>query len=136
MSKLLVDTNVLIYGIDQDSSFYSAARTLLDSENDLFTTCKNISEFLAVVTRYPHKALSLEDALGTIDDFIKFLTILYPTAASFKIFHRLLKQYKPTGLKIHDVEIASIGLAHHITQVATFNDKDFEGIQDIEIIAL
>ena len=62
--------------------------------------------------------------------FIKFLTILYPTEASFKIFRTLLQQYAPTGLKIHDVEIASIGLAHHIKQIATFNDKDFEGIQE------
>ncbi len=52
MNKLLVDTNVLIYGIDQDSQFFARARAILEnSYYHLVTTSKNLSEFLAVATR-------------------------------------------------------------------------------------
>ncbi len=68
MSKILLDTNVLIYAIDQDSVFYAASRTILDSEDNLFTTSKNLSEFLAVITRAPVISLSIEDALAALDD--------------------------------------------------------------------
>lgn len=136
MSKILLDTNVLIYSIDQDSAFYTPARTILDSDHELYTTCKNISEFLAVITRAPVISLSMEEALTVVDDFIKVLIVLYPDDLSFTIFQKLLRQYQPTGLRIHDVEIASIGLAHHINQIATFNKKDFEGIQEINLFEL
>ena len=60
MNKLLVDTNVLIYGIDQDSRFFVRARTILENSNyQLVTTSKNLSEFLAVVTRSSGYDLSI-----------------------------------------------------------------------------
>jgi hypothetical protein len=74
MSKILLDTNVLIYAVDEESSFYPASRALLDSEHELFTSCKNISEFLAVLTRAPITSISLEDALATVDDFRTIMT--------------------------------------------------------------
>ncbi len=136
MSKILLDTNVLIYAIDENSAFYSAARKMFDSEHELFTTSKNISEFFAVITRAPVISLSIEEALDVIEDFSSLLTILYPTPQSMTIFQRLLRQYKFTGLKIHDLEIACIGLAYHIKHIATCNIKDFEGIQEVNLLTL
>ena len=136
MSKMLLDTNVLIYAIDQDSVFYAASRAVLDSDDELFTTSKNLSEFLAVITRAPIISLPIEDALAALDDLTSRLTVLYPNEASWSQFRTFLQQYKPTGIRIHDVEIASIGLAHDIKRIATFNRKDFEGISEIEIVQL
>jgi len=45
----------------------------------------------------------------------------------------LLEKYRPTGLKIHDYEIISIGLVNGINQIATFNSKDFEDIEEVNI---
>lgn len=134
MGKILVDTNILVYAIDEDSRFYSESRKLLlDSNFDLFTTSKNLSEFLAVVTRNRDISLSIESAIAVIKDFSGIFTVLYPTVSSFGIFEELLQKYKPTGLKIHDFEIVSIGLANGIHQIATTNSKDFEGIEEINI---
>ncbi|MGR3309574.1 MAG: type II toxin-antitoxin system VapC family toxin [Candidatus Brocadiales bacterium] len=134
MSKILVDTNILVYAIDEDSRFYSKSRKLLLNSNfDLFTTSKNLSEFLVVVTRGRVISLSIEDAIAAIKDFSGVFTILYPTEGSFVVFEELLQKYKPTGLKIHDFEIVSIGLANGINQIATFNSKDFEGVEEINI---
>lgn len=137
MSKILVDTNILIYSIDEDSRFYSKSQKLIFASNfELFTSSKNLSEFLSVVTKVSASSLSIEDALIVVKDFCNIFTILYPTASSFPIFRELLQKYKPAGLKIHDFEIISIGLANGINQVATLNKKDFEGIKEIDLISL
>lgn len=137
MNKILVDTNILVYAIDEDSKFYSKSQILLfDSNNDLYTTSKNLSEFLAVVTREPIAALPINDAVTLVEDFYDILKVLYPDELSFSIFKELLNRYKPTGLKIHDFEIASIGMANGIYQIATFNVKDFENIDEINLIKI
>lgn len=135
--KALVDTNVLVYAIDEDSRFYEKAQQFLfDSNYELYTSSKNLAELLTVVTRTAGKLLSVEEALSSVKDYEKMLRILYPTKSSFRKFKELLEKYKPTGLKIHDYEIASIGLAKKIEQIATFNARDFEGIAEIKVIRL
>jgi len=124
--------NVLIYSIDKDSKFFNKAQGLFSRDFELFTTSKNLSEFLSVTTRIPNP-LSLKDALLVVDDFTKVMTILYPDAESFLIFRDLLKKYKPTGLRIHDYEILSISIANQVDTVATFNKKDFDVVKEIKL---
>ena len=52
------------------------------------------------------------------------------------IFQNLISKYNPRGLWIHDVEIASIGLAHGISTIATNNIADFKRIAEIEVIEI
>ena len=132
MSKILLDTNVLIYSIDKDSKYFNKAQGLFSGDNELFTTSKNLSEFLSVITRIPNP-LSLKDALLVVDDFTKAMTILYPDAESFLVFREMLKKYKPIGLLIHDYEILSISISNHVTTIATFNEKDFKKVKEIKL---
>jgi len=137
MNRILVDTNVLVYSIDKDSTFYARSRELFNQEEfSLYTTIKNISEFIAVVTRPPLEPLTTNNALEVIESFQTFMTILYPNPSSFSLFCDLLKKYKPTGLRIHDLKIASIGLSFHIKHIATFNKKDLEYLNDIQFVSL
>ena len=47
MTNILFDTNLLIYAIDEDSKYFNSVQKLLDDDSlNLFTTSKNISEFL------------------------------------------------------------------------------------------
>lgn len=137
MSDLLIDTNILIYLIDKNSRYFQATHKLIQgAQYHFFTTCKNISEFLAVVTRGPSPALSIEKALQVVKDFTKLFVILYPSHDSFLLFQKLVGLYKPTGLKVHDLEIISIALSYQITRVATLNYKDFSNIREIELIKI
>jgi len=137
MNELLIDTNILVYAIDEDSEFYSKSQKLLyRSDYALFTTSKNLSEFLAVVTKGPVVSLSIDDALAVLADYVSLFSILYPSDNSFAIFRELLRKYKPSGLRVHDFEIASIGLAHEIKQIATVNAKDFEGIGEVKLVKI
>ncbi len=72
----------------------------------------------------------MDDALLVVEDFNNIMTILYPDEESFMLFQNLLKKYKPLGLKIHDYEILSIGLANGINTIAIFNEKDFKEVTD------
>lgn len=137
MNKVLFDTNLLLYAIDEDSKYFNSVQELLnDSTLNLYTTSKNISEFLSVVTRIPNTSISLKEALLVIEEFQSIFKILYPTEKSYSIFIDLLKKYEPIGLKIHDYEIASIALSNRIKNIATFNKKDFFGIEEIKLISL
>ncbi|MBV6477577.1 MAG: hypothetical protein HGGPFJEG_00316 [Ignavibacteria bacterium] len=52
MKKILLDTNVLVYSIDKNSIHHKKAFELVNNfEYDLYTSSKNISEFLAVMSR-------------------------------------------------------------------------------------
>ncbi|MCC5935044.1 MAG: type II toxin-antitoxin system VapC family toxin [Balneolales bacterium] len=130
MSKILVDTNILVYGIDEDSAFFKKARKILEQESyQLVTTSKNLIELLAVTTRSSGYNLEIYTALEIIEEIIQGIEIIYPTQVSMTIFLDLMNRYQPKGLKVHDFEIISIGLAHGIYEVATFNTKDFKSVK-------
>ncbi len=135
MNNVLIDTNVLVYSTDEDSRFHEEAQNILfESDFELITTIKNISEFLAVVTKGKAPALSVNDALSIVTEFQNQMIILYPDADSFAQFQQLLRKYKPRGLKVHDFEIAAIALANGIDKISTFNKKDFTNIEEIILV--
>ena len=137
MNDLLLDTNILVYAIDEDSQFFSKARTLLDKTNQqLYTTSKNLTEFLAVTTRGQNAPLSVHEALTVVDDYITSLNILFPNTQSLSILRELISKYHPTGLKMHDFDIISIALAHKVSQIATFDIRGFRQVEEIEVISV
>ena len=135
-NQVLIDTNILIYAIDRDSKFHDEALDLLNQpEVELFTTSKNISEFLVVLTRDPESQLSSLDCLDLMEAMLVDFSILFPSKISLEIMKRLIQKYQPKGLWIHDIEIASIGLAHGIPKIATKNTRDFQRIEEIEVLS-
>jgi len=135
MTKLLLDTNLLFYAVDHTSSFHRLSSRFIDEvESDLYTTSKNISEFLVSTTRGDSPTLTIAQVLDEVERFKKFLTILYPVQASLLELEKLLTHYQVRGKKIHDYEIAAIALTNNISQIATFNEQDFKEISRIEVI--
>ncbi len=137
MNNILIDTNLLIYAIDEDSKYFNSVQELLNDKSlKFYITSKNISKFLSVITRIPNSNLSMKEALIIIEEFRSIFTILYPTEKSNLIFMELLEKYSPRGLKIHDFEIVSIALSNKIKSIATLNQKDFSGIEEIELVSV
>jgi len=137
MNNVLFDTNLLFYAIDEESKYFNSVQKLLNDDSiKFFTTSKNISEFLSVVTRMPNASISIKEALLITEEFQSNFTILYPTENSYLIFMELLRKYSPQGLKIHDYEIISIALSNNIKNIATVNKKDFAGIEEIELVSI
>ncbi|HMN47757.1 MAG TPA: type II toxin-antitoxin system VapC family toxin [Ignavibacteriaceae bacterium] len=137
MNNVLFDTNLLLYAIDEDSKYFNSVQELLnDNSLNLYTTSKNISEFLSVITRIPNSSISIKEALSIVEEFQSTFKILYPTEKSFAIFINLLNKYTSSGLKIHDYEIISIALSNKIKNIATVDQKDFSGIEEIKLVSM
>jgi len=132
MNSVFLDTNVLIYSIDEDSKYFSASQKLIYNKNlKLYTSSKNISEMLAVLTRHPHKKISIKKAVNVIKGILTHVDLLFPDEKSCILFFEVLLQYKPSGLKIHDFEIISIAKANGVDSIATFNVKDFKNVEGL-----
>ncbi|OHD53577.1 MAG: hypothetical protein A2Y33_06550 [Spirochaetes bacterium GWF1_51_8] len=133
MTNVLLDTNVLIYSINLDSDYYDGARTIMrNPEYRQFITTKNICEFVSSVTRM--NLLPYKEIMKFVEMCGNSFHILFPDKGSYRILLSLLEKYNPMKNKVFDFEIISIMLANGITRIATFNEKDFEGIQGIEIV--
>lgn len=108
---MLIDTNVLVYSIDEESIFYERSRKILTSSMyHKVTTSKNLVEFLSVVTRQTGYDVETDIALEILEEVIQGIEVIYPNQESLAIVWQLLNQYQIKGLQIHDVEIASIGI--------------------------
>ena len=135
MSKLLLDSNVLVYSIDEDSRFFSRARKVIDTtDKSLLTTSKNLAEFLSVITKSNGYDLNPQLALEILGEIIQGIEVIYPSYESTRVFLDLVQQYQPKGLKIHDFEIISIGLANGCHEFATFNTKDITLVKEISLL--
>jgi predicted nucleic acid-binding protein len=132
MSKVLVDTNVLIYAKDSSSIYHLPSLTFLEGGDELYTTSKNLNEYYSVVTRGESPLLTPQEALQDLEEFVSRFEVLYPTEASRQKLFDLVLQRSLKGLKIHDLEIASVAIVNGIRLLATFNSSDFNSIDAIE----
>jgi predicted nucleic acid-binding protein len=130
-TKAVLDTNILIYGINEDSKYHEDVRRILGDSNFIFyITSKNISEFISVLSKFQRfDVIDLE--LPTI---LKKFRVLYPNKKSQKIFLELVDKYLPIGNRVYDMEIVSIMLAHNIQTLFSKNTKDFRDIAEITLI--
>jgi len=63
MSNVLLDTNILLYAIDEESKYFKSVQNFLNDDSmKFFITSKNISEFLSVITRIPNSGISINEA--------------------------------------------------------------------------
>lgn len=133
MNKILVDTNIFIYALNKDSKYYKkSAQFLIDTNNLLFTTSKNISEFFAVTSKLK---VDYSLAYQFYIDIKENTTILFPNDSSLALFDMFIEKYKPIGNQVYDLEIASIMISNHIYRIATYNTKDFESVNEVLVIA-
>ena len=134
MSSIIVDTNVLIYGLDQGSAYHqSASQILSNPSNQLYIPSKVISEYFAVCSKLN---ISFNNTWSFYHQFKKNSTFLYPDVNSLQEFETLLQKYQPKGNRIFDLEIISVTLANQISTIATANIGDFQSISEITILPI
>lgn len=130
MNKLLIDTNVFIYNIDKSSKYHKPAYEILNSDKELYTTTKNISEYFAVLTKLE---INYEIIWNYYLDIKRNVNILYPSKKSLLLFEELIEKYRPEGNRIYDIEIVSVMASYKVPLLGTFNLKDFINIDEIDI---
>ena len=129
-TKLVLDTNILVYGINEESKYYEEIRNLLESNQySLFVTSKTISEFVSVLSKLGRYDV-IEKELPLI---LSRFRIIYPNKRSIRIFQKLIKKYKPIGNRVFDMEIVSIMLSKKLKDLFSINVRDFEDIEEIRL---
>ena len=140
-SKPMVDTNILVYAHNQDSPYFTQAKSLLVDLIDKGGFSINtliLFEFFAVITngRKVEAPLSSETALCVIDDMIESKNIDVLHVNDDYDFFQWLKNYIKTTKRyqIYDASIAYAIFQNEVTELYTNNIKDFKKFNFIEAI--
>jgi predicted nucleic acid-binding protein len=138
----LIDTNVLVYRADQDSTFHLPSVNLISrglrGDISLCLAPQNLTEFYAVMTN-PKRVTNPIDPVAArveIERYLQSQNIrkIYQTADLIPKLLELINQYPPTRQQIFDLQLIATMLVNDITRIYTFNAKHFQPYQEIEVI--
>ena len=131
MSRLLVDTNVLLRAIDVAHPAQPVAerslRPVAAAGVELVYCNQTFAEFLQVATRSKNGFRLLPTvAFAAFDRLASNMTWL-PEPQS--VYDKLRELYdaglaRPAA-NVHDAKLAALGLLHGLDGILTFNDRDF-----------
>lgn len=133
----IVDTNVLVYAVDDESPDNAAARAwldgaLADAEAVGFTWLVLVG-FLRVSTQAGlfHRPLSVEKAADAVDGWLAQApaVIVEPTVRHSGLMRRLLAEVGTAGNLVNDAHIAALALEHG-GEVVSF-DRDFARFEGV-----
>ena len=131
---ILVDTNVVVYAINQDAPQHTASRALIEAvrAGDLPCTLvpQILLEFFAIVTDGRRVARPLDTAMAL--DQIRVLQSIFPVRdvcreALSHLPRVLASQARMKGGDVFDAWLVAQMLAMDINRICTYNGKDFLG---------
>ncbi len=134
----LIDTNVFIYAINRNSKFYSDSRNVLNAalnnEKKCAATINNLLEFYAITTdsKRVENPLTPKEANEIINlvaksniEIIEIKSTDMFRAVELSMYLNKSKQY------IFDLIISASMLNNSIHKIITYNQKDFNRIENI-----
>ena len=139
MSSFGLDTNVLVYAINEDSQFYAKARKLLNRDGGMIAW-QNLTEFYAIVTdkRRINKCLMPSRAILEIKNLLENsqARVVLPNLVTGKLWLELLSQAKVKAQKVHDLFLAATFLSNGVKTLVTENTGDFKGVEGVRVMGL
>ncbi len=139
-NKFLVDTNILIYSIensDRGNRVIDLLQELQTKEGQLFISTQNILEFERVVT---HKNFSRKFTYKEIEKieelWLNNFTLIGEDLRVWEVFRNLKKIYKPKENNVFDLWIVCTMQVHGISTIITDNVKHFSEYNGIRVIKL
>jgi predicted nucleic acid-binding protein len=132
MADYLLDTNVLLRFCDTASPVHvtavDAVAILLSRGDRVYITAQNLIEFWAVATR-PLDANGFgwdtRQAEREVERLLNFFLFLDDTSAVFHHWRALVTAHAVSGKQAHDARLAAVMEAHGVTNLLTFNMRDF-----------
>jgi len=139
--RVFLDTNILVYAIDELSPFHKKAKEIRDKAGrGRIKTCISLqvlTEFYSAVTNAKNEIpLSPEKAKKEIKSYLRndFIIKLSPREKTIRRMIDLAEIKKVKGQNIYDVQIVATMLDNGIRRIYTNNDKDFVKFEEIEVI--
>ncbi|MDT3740682.1 MAG: type II toxin-antitoxin system VapC family toxin [Candidatus Kapabacteria bacterium] len=139
MENFLIDTNVLIYAINNDSEFHQSSRKLFETalNNDLnfFVSINNLLEFFAIVTdnkrvQNPLTPNQAREVINIISE--SKIKIIHADIVALNKTLEIAVELQKSKQVIFDFLIAAIMISNDIKNIITYNTKDFKSIAQIK----
>ena len=136
----LLDTNILVYAVNEDSEFYKAASEIhskvLDGSIQACISMQNLIEFYSIITsNRVQKPLPAQIAFDEIDKYIADQRIkkIQFNGDALVTLRELAIKYNVTAQNIYDLKIVATMLANNVEEIITANKKDFEKFREIKV---
>lgn len=128
----LADTNVILRWAQPQDPLYAVAvdsvAALRSREITIHIAPQNVYEFWNVATRPADKngfRLSPSQADKEVRRIEAFFPLLEDTPAVYAEWRRLVVAENVSGVQVHDARLAALMRVHGITDLLTFNARDF-----------
>jgi predicted nucleic acid-binding protein len=141
MVDVQADTNILLRSVEPAHPTHKQAvesvKTLLARGDRVCLISQNLIEFWNVATRptgrnglgWPPAKTDAE-----ISRLESLLTVLPDTQAIYREWRKLVVKYSVLGKQVHDARIVAAMNVHQITNLLTFNSRDFQRFQNITLL--
>ena len=124
---MLVDSNVIVYSINNRSPKQGAAQHFLNtsSQESVFAQ-QNVLEALRILThpKYPER-MPVSKAVRAIGNILGKGSVVSPAHDTYLFALELIKQYGLSGNKIFDAYLVATMLSLGLDEIATDNERDF-----------
>jgi len=135
--KYLIDTNILVYGLDKNSPYHSAAVNILQTgiqpEYKFVIAQQNLIELISVLTKVYKvpKTKAVKDAYMYAYNF----ELINPLSSTFSIFAKLIKK---KNVKAHpfDVYLVATMKTNEVHRIITADKQHFAGCGLKQIVSL
>ncbi len=137
--RVMVDTNVLVYGTVDSNPHYQEARQWLAALHrqgvTLCITPQIAREYLVVLTRGDifKQRFAPEEALDVLKAILPTLTWLEETEETVARLFALVHHYQVRGKQVHDANIVATMLTYGVTRLLTYNLDDFRRFGEIAL---
>ena len=133
---MLVDTNILIYAINEDSPKNKKAQEFLrENIGNLEIAHQNVLEAIRVLTHVKYsQPMKLEDALEAVQDASEACEIISPDQSTYYLMLDFIKENKLSGNRIFDGYLAATALSNGVEEIATDNIRDFKKFKGLKVI--
>lgn len=137
----LLDTNILVYAMNEGAPQHGIARDLVDDVlRGAVLGClamQVLAEFCATVT-HPRKLEVPLEPWEACEEVAKLLScpvpVLYQSREALPIFLDLVAEHSVTRQDVHDAALAATMLANGIRRIYTANTRDFLIFEGIEAV--
>jgi predicted nucleic acid-binding protein len=128
----LLDTNILLRTISPNDPMHIETVAAIDilnaSREQVVIAPQNLIELWNVCTRPAERnglGFTPERTKAEVDRLKRLFIFIPDTPAIFPEWERLVTTYEVKGTKVHDTRLVAFMLVHRLSQILTFNVKDF-----------
>lgn len=141
MAKYLIDTNVILRGLEVDHPMGVTARESLQrlsiQQEPLFIVPQTIYELWNVCTRPIENngfGFTTQETQSIVSGIEQNFFLKLDSPDIYHQWKKLVERYQVKGVKVHDTRLVAACLVHGLTHILTFNTRDFKRFQSITAV--